>query len=187
MPYADPDQRKEASRLRAAKSRLNRKQARLRGEAPDPTLPPSASPEAPPVAKTGKKSGKPAAVPAKKSTSAPAGCAPAPTIADLAAVAIPQMDEWHRRKVQLGLWWLQHAEPIMERMPVSAFQLGKAGVDLVNANLSLLPELREDGANPGSVAVVDERLLEHDPEYRRLAEALLVRKMELQLSAAATS
>lgn len=186
MPYADPEQRKEASKLRAAKSRLNKKQARLRGEAPDPTLPPSAPPAAPHAPKPPGKSKPAAAETGKKSTSAPKACAPIPTALDLASIEIPQLEAWHRRKVQLGLWWLLHSERIMDRMPVSAFQLGKAGVDLINANLTLLPEMREDGANPGSVGVVDEGLLEKDPEYRRLAEALLVRKMELQLSAAAS-
>lgn len=101
---------------------------------------------------------------------------------ELEPIAIPAKDDWARMKVQIGLRIVKQAEQMVARNVLAVAQVLKLGVDLVNANLPLLPEVCKDNVLSGSVGAVDERYLREDPEFRRLAEALLIRKMELELA-----
>lgn len=164
VPYADPEKRKEGSRLRAERSRLRKKLEALQTGQP------------------------PARKPARKQQqSAPAEIdaeskAEAPGETTLEPVEIPTKDDWARMKVQLGLRIVKQAEHMVARNTLAVAQVLKLGVDLVNANLPLLPEVSRDNVLAGSVGALDDGYLREDPEFRRLAEALLIRKMELQLA-----
>ena len=152
MPYADPEKRKQAALIRAKKSKLNQKMRRLQGQDGPGSV----------------------ASPAPAEQLAAAGTLPE----GLEDVPTPQ--EFALRKVRLGLAWIQKSEDLILRAPSAAFQMGKAGIELVNANLSAVCPRAEGGVQAGSVLDCDPRFFE-DREYRQLAEALLARKCDLQL------
>lgn len=89
--------------------------------------------------------------------------------------------EWSQQLIILGREWIARSKPMLATHPSAAYNLAKAGIELVNANRPLLPRPETDkGPQPGSVAALDHEFID-DPEYLRLAEALLARKCELML------
>jgi len=89
--------------------------------------------------------------------------------------------EWAQQLIVLGRSWVEQSKKMLPTNPTGAYNLGKAGIELINANRNLLPRPETDkGPQAGSVAALDGEFL-HDPEYRRLAEALLARKCDLQI------
>ena len=155
MPYKDPEKAKQAGKARAQKSRANKKLRELQG---------LGTPV--PVAGVGKGASKSATGAARLAV-------------DLSG-DIPDQAEFALIKVKMGLKWMETSQVLLEKLPAVAYNLGRAGIDLVNANLALVSPAKADGPQPGSVGDVDAALME-DEEFRRLAEELLRRKCDLQI------
>lgn len=155
MPYKDPEKAKQTAKARAQKSRANRKLRELQGletgSSPPPTGP----------------GGRPGA-------QSVAGQLTVDLVGD-----IPTPAEFALIKVKMGLQWMEKSQELLGKAPAVAYNMGRAGIDLVNANLNFVSMERNDGPQPGSVAALDGEFIK-DPEYLRLAEALLARKCDLQ-------
>lgn len=91
-------------------------------------------------------------------------------------------EQWARELVALGVSWINRGNLLLEAKPRDAVHLGRAGVDLVNANIIFLPSDRDGEPQRGSLAVVDAKFL-NDPVFREHATGLLRRKRELMAEA----
>lgn len=155
MPYKDPEKAKQAGKARAQKSRANKKLRALQGLGASV-----------PAAGVGKAASKSSAGTTRLAV-------------DLSG-DIPDQAEFALIKVKMGLKWMEKSQDLLEKLPAVAYNMGRAGIDLVNANLALVAPPKTDGPQAGSVAALDGEFLADD-EYRHLAEALLARKCDLQL------
>ena len=148
MPYADPEKAREAARLRQQRLRSTRKLEKLKGDK---------APEAA-LGKQGR------------------------VVASISAVQLDPRgmtrEQWARELVALGVSWINRGSQLLETKPRDSVHLGRAGVDLVNANILFLASDRDGEPQRGSLAVVDSRFLE-DPIFREHATALLRRKREI--------
>lgn len=89
--------------------------------------------------------------------------------------------EWAATLIVLGRSWIERSRDMLVTAPSAAHNLAMKGIELVNANRPMIPRGNvTEGPSPGSVALLDQEFLD-DPEYLRLAEALLARKCDLQL------
>lgn len=154
MPRKDPQEHREKSAGAMRRLRTVRKTEKLAGA----------------TAGAGKKPSKPA-----KSGQAPSKRGRPP------AFKLESDADWSKQLIMLGRDWIARSKSMLATHPSAAYNLAKAGIELVNANRPLLPRPETDkGPQPGSVAALESEFLD-DPEYLRLAEAMLARKCELQL------
>lgn len=157
MARKDPQEHREKSAEAMRRLRTHRKGAKL---APGGSVP---------------KASRPAKAAATESAKPAAKRGPKPKF------KLESDQEWAEQLIVIGRSWVEQSKVMLPTNPSAAYNLGKAGIELINANRNLLPRPEPDkGAHPGSVASLDGEFL-HDPEYRRLAEALLARKCDLQI------
>jgi len=158
VPYADPEKAREAARLRQQKLRSTRKLEKLKGDkAPQEGAP-------------------------KNSHAQVVGVIQTPAM-QLDPKGMTR-EQWARELVALGVSWINRGNLLLEAKPRDAVHLGRAGVDLVNANIIFLPSDRDGEPQRGSLAVVDAKFL-NDPVFREHATGLLRRKRELMEAAEA--